>query len=290
MALALSACAGPPARPPSPTQALADTSAAQALRAFQRADWALAQARYQAALQAAVALQDPARTGAALLGLSAALARQGDLAGAQAAVDQILADPQAFDASLQARAATRKALLLLDGPAPDAALAWADRASALCAAPCALAPTLDNLRAHRALARGAPAEALTLARAAGAAAQAGAHSNAPSNAPSSAQSTSTPIDAQEGEQAGALRLQGRALAALGQTESAATALAQALAIDRRLGLPDRVALDLLLAADLDDQRGRREAATALLQKALEVYRASGDSARAEALRQRLASR
>ena len=286
MALALSACAGPPARPPSPTQALADTSAAQALRAFQRADWALAQARYQAALQAAVALQDPARTGAALLGLSAALARQGDLAGAQAAVDQILADPQAFDASLQARAATRKALLLLDGPAPDAALAWADRASALCAAPCALAPTLDNLRAHRALARGAPAEALTLARAAGAAAQAGAHSNAPS----SAQSTSAPIDAQEGEQAGALRLQGRALAALGQTESAATALAQALAIDRRLGLPDRVALDLLLAADLDDQRGRREAATALLQKALEVYRASGDSARAEALRQRLASR
>ena len=286
MVLALSACAGPPARPPSPTQALADTSAAQALRAFQRADWALAQARYQAALQAAVALQDPARTGAALLGLSAALARQGDLAGAQAAVDQILADPQAFDASLQARAATRKALLLLDGPAPDAALAWADRASALCAAPCALAPTLDNLRAHRALARGAPAEALALARAAGAAAQAGAHSNAPS----SAQSTSAPIDAQEGEQAGALRLQGRALAALGQTESAATALAQALAIDRRLGLPDRVALDLLLAADLDDQRGRREAATALLQKALEVYRASGDSARAEALRQRLASR
>ena len=286
MALALSACAGPPARPPSPTQALADTSAAQALRAFQRADWALAQARYQAALQAAVALQDPARTGAALLGLSAALARQGDLAGAQAAVDQILADPQAFDAGLQARAATRKALLLLDGPAPDAALAWADRASALCAAPCALAPTLDNLRAHRALARGAPAEALALARAAGAAAQAGAHSNAPS----SAQSTSAPIDAQEGEQAGALRLQGRALAALGQTESAATALAQALAIDRRLGLPDRVALDLLLAADLDDQRGRREAATALLQKALEVYRASGDSARAEALRQRLASR
>ena len=286
MALALSACAGPPARPPSPTQALADTSAAQALRAFQRADWALAQARYQAALQAAVALQDPARTGAALLGLSAALARQGDLAGAQAAVDQILADPQAFDASLQARAATRKALLLLDGPAPDAALAWADRASALCAAPCALAPTLDNLRAHRALARGAPAEALTLARAAGAAAQAGAHSNAPS----SAQSTSAPIDAQEGEQAGALRLQGRALAALGQTESAATALAQALAIDRRLGLPDRVALDLLLAADLDDQRGRRAAATALLHKALEVYRASGDSARAEALRQRLASR
>ena len=286
MVLALSACAGPPARPPSPTQALADTSAAQALRAFQRADWALAQARYQAALQAAVALQDPARTGAALLGLSAALARQGDLAGAQAAVDQILADPQAFDASLQARAATRKALLLLDGPAPDAALAWADRASALCAAPCALAPTLDNLRAHRALARGAPAEALALARAAGAAAQAGAHSNAPS----SAQSTSAPIDAQEGEQAGALRLQGRALAALGQTESAATALAQALAIDRRLGLPDRVALDLLLAADLDDQRGRRAAATALLQKALEVYRASGDSARAEALRQRLASR
>ena len=267
--LALLACASPPARPPSPTQALASASSERGARALQRGDWPQALAQYQATLQAAVALQDPALTGAALLGLSLAQARLGALDAAQAQVDQILARPAYFDAGLQARAAARKAVLALDGPQPGDALRWADRAQALCAAPCALAPLLGNLRAHAALARGDSAIAASLAEAAGRAAQAAG---------------------QDGEWSSALRLQARALGRLGQPEPAAAALAQALQIDRRLGQPDRVALDLLLAADVEDLRGQREAATDLLQRALAVYSASGDVRQADAVRQRLAGR
>ena len=267
--LALMACASPPTRPPSPTQALASASSERGARALQRGDWPQALAQYQATLQAAVALQDPALTGAALLGLSLVQARLGALDAANAQVDQILARPAYFDAGLQARAAARKAVLALDGPQPGEALRWADRAELLCAAPCALAPLLGNLRAHAALARGDTATAASLADAAGRAAQAAG---------------------QDGEQASALRLQARALGRLGQPEPAATALASALQIDRRLGQPDRVALDLLLAADVEDLRGQRDAATDLLQRALAVYSASGDARQADAVRQRLAGR
>ena len=267
--LALMACASPPTRPPSPTQALGSASSERGARALQRGDWPQALAQYQATLQAAVALQDPALTGAALLGLSLVQARLGALDAANAQVDQILARPAYFDAGLQARAAARKAVLALDGPQPGEALRWADRAELLCAAPCALAPLLGNLRAHAALARGDTATAASLADAAGRAAQAAG---------------------QDGEQASALRLQARALGRLGQPEPAATALASALLIDRRLGQPDRVALDLLLAADVEDLRGQRDAATDLLQRALAVYSASGDARQADAVRQRLAGR
>ena len=268
--LLLAACSSsPPARPPSPTQAVASASSERGARALQRGDWPQALAQYQATLQAAVALQDPALTGAALLALSVVQARLGGLDAANAQVDQILARPAYFDAGLQARAAARKAVLALDGPQPGEALRWAERAEALCAAPCALAPLLGNLRAHAALARGDAATAASLAEAAGRAAQA---------------------SGQDGEQASALRLQARALGRLGQPEPAATALALALQIDRRLGQPDRVALDLLLAAEIEDLRGQRDAATDLLQRALAVYSASGDARQADALRQRLAGR
>ena len=267
--LALLACASPPARPPSPTQALASASSERGARALQRGDWAQALAHYQATLQAAVALQDPALTGAARLGLSVVQARLGALDAANAQADQILARPTYFDASQQARAAARKAVLALDGPQPADALRWADRAEGLCAAPCALAPLLGNLRAQAALARGDGAAAARLAEAAARAAEAAG---------------------QDGEWAGALRLQARALGPLGQADRAAAALALALQIDRRLGQPDRVALDLLLAAEVEDLRGQRDAATDLLQRALAVYGASGDARQADAVRQRLAGR
>lgn len=267
--LQLAGCASPPARPPSPTQALASASSERGARALQRGDWAQALAHYQATLQAAVALQDPALTGAARLGLSVVQARLGALDAANAQADQILARPTYFDASQQARAAARKAVLALDGPQPADALRWADRAEGLCAAPCALAPLLGNLRAHAALARGDGATAARLAEAAARAAEAAG---------------------QDGEWASALRLQARALGPLGQADRAAAALALALQIDRRLGQPDRVALDLLLAAEVEDLRGQRDAATDLLQRALAVYSASGDARQADAVRQRLAGR
>lgn len=75
-----------------------------------------------------------------------------------------------------------------------------------------------------------------------------------------------------------------------QATQVVAALARPLVVDRRLGLPDRVALDLLVAADSEDQRGQPAAASDLLGRALAVYTAIGDARNAEAVRHRLAAR
>jgi len=174
------------------------------------------------------------------------------------------AAPQRYGAPLVARAATRKALLYLDAPDADAALRWADRAQAACATPCPLDATLDNLRAHVALERGAASEALSWStRAAARSEEASA------------------------ERANALRLSGRAQHRLGQHDAAAAALAQALAIDRKLGFSDRVALDLMAAADNEAARGDVAAAREFHLRAIDVYQASGNAQAADAVRRRL---
>jgi len=267
--LVLAGCASAPERPPSLTQQQGADASQRAARALQRGDLAQARAQYLLALAAAQALQDPDATGAALLNLTLVDSRRGDLAAASAHVDRLLADPTLQAPALQARAATRKALLLLDLDQPDAALGWADRARNRCAPPCALAPVLDNLQAYVSLTRGDAAAALAQAR------------RAAENAGASGQT---------GEQASALRLAGRAATRLGDTTSAAEALALALQLDRQLGQPDRVALDLLYAAENEDRRGNPAAAATLYERAATVYAASGDARSAASLRARLAGR
>ncbi len=269
LAIALQACSSAPQRPPSMAQAQAVASSERAAQAAQRGDWRQAEQQYRVALQAAVALQDPARTGAALLGLAQASARQGDLAAAHGHLDHLLADPSGIDPGQRARAAARKALLILDSSAPADARRWIDQAERDCAAPCALAALLGNLRAHLALAGGDAASAAAQARAASVAAAAAG---------------------QAGEQAAALRLQARAAGLQGQHAEAAEALALALQMDQTLGEPDRIALDLTLAGEAEDRRGQAATATRFYQRALAVYSAIGDLANAALLRQRLAGR
>lgn len=223
LAIALQACSSAPQRPPSMAQAQAVASSERAAQAAQRGDWRQAEQQYRVALQAAVALQDPAR----------------------------------------------KALLILDSSAPADARRWIDQAERDCAAPCALAALLGNLRAHLALAGGDAASAAAQARAASVAAAAAG---------------------QAGEQAAALRLQARAAGLQGQHAEAAEALALALQMDQTLGEPDRIALDLTLAGEAEDRRGQAATATRFYQRALAVYSAIGDLANAALLRQRLAGR
>lgn len=288
----LAGCGGTPSAPPSAAQAQATAGAERASRAMQRGDWAQARVQSEAALAAAQALQDPALSGAALLNLALVHARAGELPAAHARLDRILnASPGSFDTGLRARAAARKALLLAgggDGPRGDgqggdgqgrdgqagqdssaAALRWADQAEALCASPCTLAPTLDNLRAYVALRRGDASQAEALAARA---------------------ATAAAAPAQATERATAWRLRGQALSRLGQADAAAQALADALALDRQLGLPERIALDLLAAADHARSRGQTAQAEAFDERAATVYAALGDTKRAEALRARQGTR
>jgi len=265
-ALWLAACGSPAGPPQNPAQRNASTLAQAGARAWARGDATQAAALYERALSAAESVEDFELAGAMLLNLALVQGAGGDLAGAQARVDRIVAAPQRYGAPLVARASARKALLYLDAPDLDAALDWTERAQAACAAPCALDATLANLRAHVALQRGDAPAALQWATQGVARA-----------------------DEHGAERANALRLSGQAQRQLGQHDAASGAFAQALAIDRQLGLSERVALDLLGAADNEAARGAAAAAREFYQRALDVYSAAGNVRAADGVRQRLAA-
>lgn len=265
-ALLMAACgsAPPPLNPPQQT---ATSATQQAARAWARGDVAQARLLYERALAAAESVEDFALAGATLINLALVHARGNDLPAAHQRLDRVLTAPQRYGTTLIAAAATRKAMLYLDAPDLDAALAWADRAHAACASPCEHGATLAVLRAHVAWQRG----------------------DVSSSARHAEQALALATQASlAAEQANALRLLGRARGHTGQHAQAAADLAQALAIDQRLGLPERVALDLVFAADVELQRQQPAAAREFFERALVVYQATGASKSAEALRTRLA--
>ncbi len=262
----LAACSSPPVKPPSAAQATAQAQAQNGGRALRRGDLDGALAAYTEALAAADSVEDFDAAGVQLLNLALVQARLGQTAAAHARLDRILNAPQRYGDVLQGQAAARKALLLLDAGSHGIAMHWADRAQAHCPEPCPLTPAMTNLRAFIALERG------ELQRAAGMAAR------------SAELATDHGLPA---ERANALRLQGRALTRLGQPVAAAAVLAQALVLDRELGLPERIALDLLYAGENEAQRGDRNAAREFFERALQVSTAARLSALSESLRTRL---
>lgn len=266
--LQLMACSSPPAKPSSPAQAQGQAQNQNAARALRRGDAAAALASYQAALAAAESVEDFESSAVALLNLATVHSQLGQNEAALAQVDRILAAPALFSVAAQAQAAARKALLWVDQGQIEQALSWADRSLVLCPSTCALAPAMNNLRAHVALGRGELERATHLAlQAAEQAAAAGLPA----------------------EQANGQRLAGRALSQQGQHVRAAELLAQALLLDQTLGLPDRIAADLQFAAQNEVRRGQLGAAKAYLERAWVVSQAAGHTARAAALRQQLQS-
>ena len=267
LAAGLVACgAAPPA--PNPAQHTAHNANQAGARALAKGDLAQARSQYEAALAAAESVEDFELAGAALLNLALVHGRAGDLVGGHARLDRLLAAPQRFGPLMVARASARKALLYLDAPDLSAALHWADIAQTACAAPCELSASLANLRAHVAMQRGDAAQAAQWAT------RAVAFAAEPTAA---------------AEQANAWRLLGRAQTQLGQHDQARQSLAQALAIDQRLGLPERVALDLFHAAENEQAQGRASSAREFFERALVVYQAMGHRHGLELVRARLAA-
>jgi len=115
-ALWLAACGSPAGPPQNPAQRNASTLAQAGARAWARGDATQAAALYERALSAAESVEDFELAGAMLLNLALVQGAGGDLAGAQARVDRIVAAPQRYGAPLVARASARKALLYLDAP------------------------------------------------------------------------------------------------------------------------------------------------------------------------------
>jgi tetratricopeptide (TPR) repeat protein len=276
--IALASCSSPAPKPPSAAQASAQTFSLNGSRALRRGDLNAALAAYNEALAASDSVEDFEGSGTALLNLALVHARlaQSDppnarthLSAAHARVERILSAPQRYSDALRGQAATRKAMLYLDAKAHGLALHWADQARAVCTDPCPLAPTLANLRALVALERGEAGRALDQASRAADLARAMGN---------------------ESEHANALRLLGRASTRVGKTDEAAAALARALAIDRELGLPERIALDLMHSGENEEKRGQIGAARDFYERALNVASAAGINSLADALRARLTKR
>ncbi|MEQ1806180.1 MAG: hypothetical protein ABL900_12470 [Burkholderiaceae bacterium] len=265
----LAACSSPPPRPPSAAQASAQAHHLTGARALRRGDLNGALAAYGDALAASDSVEDFEGSATALLNLALVHARLGQLDAAHARVDRILTAPQRYSDAQRGQAATRKAMLYLDAKSYGMALQWADQARAVCGDPCPLAATLANLRACVALDRGESERAIGQAtRAADLAAALG----------------------QPAEHANALRLLGRASTRIGKTDEAAQALARALQLDRELGLPERISLDLMHAGENEERRAQPAAARDFYERALNVAQAAGLVPLVDALRGRVGRR
>lgn len=277
LAFVAAGCGGAPPVQRNALQQSALSTAQSAARSLGRGDLAQARTLYERALASADAVEDFALAGALLNNLAlvhqrnaereSGAARARELAAAHGHLDRVLGAPQRYGPELHAAAAVRKAMLHLDAAEDGAAARWADAAASSCATPCVHAATLALLRAQLAWQRGDTAVALALSEQALAAASA---------------------QQQSAEQANALRHRGRAASRLGNAAQAAADLAQALAIDQQLGLPERIALDLVWAGDAEHRRGAAAAAREFYERALVVYQAAGLTALAERVRERLA--
>jgi len=211
---------------------------------------------YREALRLAESVEDFRSVGINTLNLSAVLQALGETAPAERALERVLAAPERFGRSLVAEASGRKAYLALQAHEPDTAAAWLARAESECSPPdCRIQAALLSLRAQLALERGAAGESRATAVRALAASRASGNRE---------------------EEANALRVDGRAAAALGEHAQAVASLNQALALDKQLALPYKIALDLLALAEVELGRGARDAARDYAQRALEVSRAAGN--------------
>ncbi|WP_020651790.1 hypothetical protein [Massilia niastensis] len=203
-------------------------------------DPAAAARLFEQAVRAAQAIEHEDGIAQGLLNLARARLQQDMPDAADAALDRLLAPSAlAFPAARRAEALLHKTNLALQRRDLDAAARWHGQALAACACACAQGPALLNLGARIALERDDPEAALRDARAALA-----RHRS----------------DGNLVEAANALRLAGAAQLARHGRDGRAAALpelAEALELDKRLALSDKIVQDLVLLGHASDAGARR---------------------------------
>lgn len=233
----------------------------RAQRAIGRGEVGRAAGYYREALRIAEATEDFPAIGVYALNLAATYQALDEAALAQGALDKVLAEPARFEQPLVVEAAGRRALLALQARQLDTAEEWLGRAERDCApASCKAQVALQNLRGQLLLERGNAAEARTAMVRALAGARA---------------------EGNQEEEANALRVDGRAASRVGDHGAALAALNRALDLDKRSGLPRKIALDLIALAEVEIARGERAAARDYAQRALAVSRAGGSKRQQE---------
>jgi tetratricopeptide (TPR) repeat protein len=213
---------------------------------------------YAEALRLSQSLEDAEGIAANAINLSIVRQRQGRFADARASLTVVLEQHNLrFSAARLSEVALRHALLDLDEQRFASAQEWLNRSSRHCANRCALSGAIQNVRAQLALQAGRVEEAAASARAAHDAARAAGD---------------------RAELANALRLLGFVALRKADPAGARLQLEQALAIDREIGAPRKIALDLLALGRAAALGGEGEAARGYYTRALAVSEADRDNA------------
>jgi tetratricopeptide (TPR) repeat protein len=213
---------------------------------------------YREALRLSQSLEDPEGIAANAINLSIVRQRQGRFADARASLSAVLDQANIrFTPNRLAEVSLRHALLDLDQNRFSGAAGWVDQAAKHCAERCALSGAISNVRAQLALQAGRLEEAAAAARSAHDASRAAGD---------------------RAELANALRLLGIVSLHRGDGAAGRAHLEQALALDRELGAPRKIALDLLALGRAAALGGEPEAARAYYARAMAVSEADRDNA------------
>jgi tetratricopeptide (TPR) repeat protein len=228
---------------------LAAEHSQSAQRAFDRGDYLVALRQFEMALQVDVAVENI--SGIAIDTLN--LARVNQLLGRQevahAYLDKLLQDDALeYERHYLAVAATQKSLLMLQQGDASGARLWLEKAATWCVAACSLASVIDNARAAIALREKDSEQALHWADRAASASRGG-----------------SPL-----EYANALRHMGEARLMRGEFPTALRLADEALAVDKTLGLPDKIRQDLLLYAAAYEGQGDAEQAKRFRERASRI--------------------
>ncbi|MDO8991358.1 MAG: hypothetical protein Q7U91_17165 [Sideroxyarcus sp.] len=221
----------------------------RAQRAFQRGEYQVAASFYENALQLDIAVENV--NGIAINTLNLAKVNQvlGKTALAQRYLDSLLEDKALQYPSAQlAAAAAQKSLLSLQEGDVAGATTWVDRAAAYCAADCSLSGVIDNARAGIALRANDADKALYW----------------------SERAASANKSASQLEYANSLRLTASARLLKNEHEPALRLLEGALGIDKTLGLPEKIRMDLLLSAQAHEKLGHAEQAAQFRDRAARI--------------------
>lgn len=256
----LAGCASHPPDKRSVRQIEAAEFAAKGEQAYFAGRLEQARRHYEQALRLNTGIENGDGIAWNLLSLAQIHAALGEYQEAEAGLREVSDNGnRLFEKNVRAEAAARRAQLALRLKQPERADELAGQAQALCAeAECAIGAAIANLRARAALSQGDLQVGANLAR----------------EAESLAEKAK-----QDAELANARRLQGEARTRLGAPAEALPLLESALAIDKRLGKPDKIAEDLELLAEAASLLGRHDEAQAWRARAEAVRSASGKTSR-----------
>jgi tetratricopeptide (TPR) repeat protein len=233
----------------------------QARVLYARGDFTGAVKQAQRALALATSIEDEDAIAASLLNLSLIYQRLDRPTEARQAVERILdGGGLSFSPQRVAEAALRRAVLATDDGETEKAESLLLRTEQACTPVCSLSGKVHNVRAQLSIERGELDEALKWAEKALA---------------------ENRMRHDEEETANAQRLAANALILSGRPTDAQTRLAEALAIDKRLGASRKVYRDLLLSGIAARRGGSEDLARTFFTRARDVARADAYAAGTE---------